>query len=79
MAPVRCADTARNRTIWSIYQVVTQHSAPRQTGERMSAIVVRFSRSRKRYERQGILIEESALKQTEAVADPRARGHTATP
>lgn len=28
---------------------------------RLSAIVVRFSRSRKRYERQGILVEEAAL------------------
>jgi hypothetical protein len=45
----------------------------------LSAIVVRFSRSRKHYERQGILIEESALKQAEAVADRRARPHTATP
>jgi hypothetical protein len=34
----------------------------------LSAIVVRFSRSRKRYERQGILVEESALKQAEEAA-----------
>ena len=39
----------------------------------LSAIVVRFSRSRKRYERQGILIEESALKQAEGVADDQVR------
>jgi hypothetical protein len=39
----------------------------------LTAIVVRFSRSRKRYERQGILVEESALKQAEAAADLRAR------
>lgn len=32
----------------------------------LCAVVVRFSRSRKRYERQGILVEESALEQAEA-------------
>src|SRR3989338_3905500 len=30
------------------------------------AVVVRFSRARKRYERQGLLVEESALKQAES-------------
>src|SRR6266545_8040307 len=29
------------------------------------AVVVRFSRSRKRYERQGVLVEESALEKAE--------------
>jgi hypothetical protein len=29
-------------------------------------VVVRFSRARKRYERQGILVEEAALEQAEA-------------
>src|SRR2546430_17337128 len=29
----------------------------------LSAVVVRFSRTRKRYERQGVLVEESALEQ----------------
>jgi hypothetical protein len=39
------------------------------------AVVVRFSRSRKRYERQGILVEEAALQQAEAqcLADEEAR------
>jgi hypothetical protein len=37
----------------------------------LSAIVVCFSRSRKRYERQGILVEESALKQAEEAANGR--------
>jgi hypothetical protein len=32
----------------------------------LSAVVVRFSRTRKRYERQGVLIEESALDEAEA-------------
>jgi hypothetical protein len=39
------------------------------------AVVVHFSRSRKRYERQGILVEEAALEQAEAqcLADEEAR------
>jgi hypothetical protein len=41
----------------------------------LSAVVVRWSRSRKRYERQGILVEEAALRQAEAscLADEDAR------
>jgi hypothetical protein len=43
----------------------------------LSAVVVRFSRARRRYERQGILVEEDALAQAEAAcladADARAR------
>ena len=34
-------------------------------GSRLSAVVVRWSRTRKRYERQGILVEEPALEQAE--------------
>jgi hypothetical protein len=39
------------------------------------AVVVRFSRSRKRYERQGILVEEAALERAEreCLADAEAR------
>lgn len=42
---------------------------------RLSAVVVRFSRSRGRYERQGILVEEHALELAEAecLADEQAR------
>jgi hypothetical protein len=42
---------------------------------RLSAVVVRFSRSRKRYERQGVLVEEVALEQAEreCLADEGAR------
>ena len=42
---------------------------------RLSAVVVRFSRARKRYERQGLLVEESALERAEAecLADEEAR------
>ncbi len=41
----------------------------------LSAVVVRFSRSRKRYERQGILVEEPALEAAEAscLADAEVR------
>ena len=41
----------------------------------LAAVVVRFSRSRKRYERQGILVEEAALDQAEreCLADEDAR------
>ena len=46
----------------------TRHSTLR-------AVVVRFSRSRKRYERQGVLVEEAALEQAEreCLADATAR------
>jgi hypothetical protein len=42
---------------------------------RLSAVVVRFSRARKRYERQGILVEEAALEQAEqeCLADEEVR------
>jgi hypothetical protein len=42
---------------------------------RLSGVVVRFTRSRKRYERRGILVEEAALEQAEAqcLADEDAR------
>ncbi len=41
----------------------------------LSAVVVRFSRSRRRYERQGVLVEEQALAQAEeeCLADEDAR------
>jgi len=41
----------------------------------LSAVVVRFSRARERYERQGVLVEESALDQAEAecLADAEQR------
>jgi hypothetical protein len=42
---------------------------------RLSAVLVRFSRARKRWERQGVLVEESAIEQAEAecLADEDAR------
>jgi hypothetical protein len=46
-----------------------------RAGSRLSAVVVRFSRSRRRYERQGLLVEEDALERAEAecLADEEAR------
>ena len=50
---------------------------------RLLAVVVRFSRARKRYERQGILVEEDALERAEqqCLADEESRfgGATGTP
>jgi hypothetical protein len=42
---------------------------------RLSAVVVRFSRNRKRYERQGLLVEEAAVEQAEqeCLSDEEAR------
>ena len=46
-----------------------------RAGSRLSAVVVRFSRARRRYERQGILVEEHALERAEqeCLADEQAR------
>jgi hypothetical protein len=46
-----------------------------KAASRLSAVVVRFSRTRKRYERQGILVEEDALDAAErqCMADEEAR------
>ena len=44
-------------------------------GSRLSAVVVRWSKTRKRYERQGLLVEEAALEEAEqqCLADEDAR------
>jgi hypothetical protein len=46
-----------------------------KAASRLSAVVVRFSRPRQRYERQGILVEEDALERAEqeCLADEEAR------
>lgn len=46
-----------------------------RAGSRLSAVVVRFSRARRRYERQGVLVEEEALRAAEqqCLADKDAR------
>src|ERR1700730_6370392 len=45
----------------------------------LSAVVLKFSRARRRYERQGLLVEESALQQaeTECLADIEIRARRA--
>ena len=45
----------------------------------LSAVVLKFSRARRRYERQGLLVEESALQQaeTECLADSEIRSRRA--
>jgi hypothetical protein len=40
----------------------------------LTAVVVRFSRSRKRYERQGLLVEPAALAAAAGAAAHRAEG-----
>jgi hypothetical protein len=46
----------------------------------LSAVVLKWSKARKRYERQGLLVEEAALKQaeTECLADEDARAQRRT-
>ena len=46
-----------------------------KAASKLWAVVIRFSRSRKRYERQGLLVEEHALKKAEAecLADAEVR------
>ena len=46
---------------------------------KMSAVVLKFSRARRRYERQGLLVEEDGLSQaeTECLADQEARARRA--
>jgi hypothetical protein len=46
-----------------------------KAGSKLWAVVIRFSRSRKRYERQGLLVEEHALEEAEAecLADAEVR------
>ncbi len=42
-----------------------------KAGSKLWAVVIRFSRARKRYERQGLLVEEPALRPEEAEAIAR--------
>jgi hypothetical protein len=69
---MRCADMDHLVFLASGDAALTRR-AKRASG--LSAVVVRFSRARKRYERQGILVEEEALEQAEAacLADEQAR------
>ncbi len=67
-----CADMAHLVFLPSGDAALTRRA---KAGSRLSALVVRFSRSRKCYERQGILVEEQALEQAEqsCLADEDAR------
>jgi hypothetical protein len=69
-----CADLAHLVFLPSGNTALTRRA---RKHSRLSAVVVRFSRARKRYERQGLLVEESAIDQAEvdclADADARAR------
>ena len=71
---MRCADMDHLVFLPSGDAALTRRSR-RASG--LAAVVVRFSRARKRYERQGLLVEEAALGRAEAEcladADARAR------
>ncbi|HVF77350.1 MAG TPA: DUF2293 domain-containing protein [Solirubrobacteraceae bacterium] len=69
---MRCADMDHLVFLASGDAALTRR-AKRSSG--LTAVVVRFSRSRGRYERQGILVEEEALARAEAecLADEQAR------
>jgi hypothetical protein len=71
---MRCADFDHLVFLASGDAALTRRA---RRSSRLSAVVVRFSRSRRRYERQGILVEEHALEQAEreclADAEVRAR------
>ncbi len=67
-----CADLAHLIFLSQGNAALTRRASKYST---LRAIVVRFSRSRKRYERQGILVEEPALQRAEedCLADADAR------
>jgi hypothetical protein len=69
---LRCADMDHLVFLLAGDTALTRRA---KKASRLSAIVVRFSRTRKRYERQGILVEEGALEraETECLADEEAR------
>lgn len=58
-----CADLAHLTFLGAGDAALTRRA---RKHSRLSAVVVRFSRARRRYERQGVLVEESALEQAEA-------------
>ena len=67
-----CADLAHLVFLSSGDAALTRRA---RKHSRLSAVLVRFSRARKRYERQGVLIEEPAIERAEAecLADEDAR------
>jgi hypothetical protein len=69
---MRCADMDHLVFLESGNAALTRRA---KRASRLSAVVVRFNRARRRYERQGILVEEEALERAEAdcLADEQAR------
>lgn len=69
---MRCADMDHLVFLPSGDAALTRRA---KANSRLSAVVVRFSRAGKRYERQGILVEEHALERAEreCLADEEAR------
>jgi hypothetical protein len=69
---LRCADLDHLVFLLSGDAALTRRAKKRST---LSAVVVRFSRARKRYERQGVLVEEAALSaaEEECLRDAPAR------
>jgi hypothetical protein len=69
---LRCADMDHLVFLESGDAALTRRA---KRASRLSAVVVRFSRARKRYERQGLLVEQDALERAEAecLADEHAR------
>lgn len=67
-----CADLAHLTFLGAGDAALTRRA---RKHSRLFAVVVRFSRARKRYERQGVLVEEPALEQAEpqCLADEDAR------
>jgi hypothetical protein len=69
---MRCADMDHLVFLPSGDAALTRRA---RKASRLCAVVVRFSRARKRYERQGLLVEEDALERAEreCLADAEAR------
>lgn len=69
-----CADLDHLVLLWAGNAALTRRS---RKYSKLSAVVLKWSRARKRYERQGLLVEKQALEQAEqeclADADARAR------
>ncbi len=69
---LRCADLDHLVFLPSGNTALTRRASKHST---LRAVVVQFSRTRKRYERQGVLVEEAALERAEreCLADAEAR------
>ncbi len=69
---MRCADLHHLVFLASGDAALTRRA---RRESRLSAVVVRFSRARRRYERQGVLVEDEALERAESqcLADESAR------